>query len=912
MSKAMPKILLLDSNALIHRSYHALPPLTSPKGEQVNAVFGFASSLLKAIKDEKPDYVIACFDVGGDRGTFRSELYPEYKAHRQASDESLYSQIPRVKEIVEVLNIPLFAQAGFEADDLIGSLAQIAKKKGLQTVIVTGDNDALQLVGDSVSVYSLRRGVTDTLTYNRAAVKEKMGVFPEQVVDYKALAGDSSDNIPGAPGIGPKTAVDLLNKYENLGGVYQHLDELKDRTKQILTDNKKLVYLSQELATIKKDIDIDLDLKAADVANFDFSKVVTLFHELDFKSLLAKLPQSTSGTQSSLFDSPDQKKIEEKIIPQLPYEAVTTKERWAELKSLLLKQEKLVIDTETVDFDQELIGVGFAWPARHSSAQAVAGEGSNTQAFYLPVTPAYSEGLPLDEVRADLNEILGDPDRKVIGHNIKYDLHALRLAGINAKNVWFDTMIASQLVHSQLFSHGLDALAFSELGFKKIPTVQLLGKKTNKMTTIPLEDLAAYCCEDVLITWRLFEKLYPETQEKDAKRVFYEIEMPLLPVLVKMEARGITLDAPYLEKLGVKLKAELKKIEASVIKAAGREFNIASPAQLQKILFEKLNLPVIGIKKTLSGYSTDADSLSKLKGKHPIIDDIISYREMAKLMNTYVETLPAQIDKESRLHTSYMQLGAATGRLASTNPNLQNIPIKTELGNEVRRAFVAPKGKILLAADYSQIELRILAHLSEDPDLIAAFHKGDDFHAAVAEQLKVTRRAAKAINFGIIYGLGANALANDLGITNIEAKEFIDVYFRTFPGVAAFIEKMKRQARDQGFVSTLFGRKRYLPDIHSPNMMMRSGAERMAVNMPCQGTVADMMKLAMVEINRQLPDAAMLLQIHDELLFEVEIDGAKTLAAKIKEIMNGVVELKVPLIVEVKTGPNWAELQPLK
>ncbi|HSX41797.1 MAG TPA: DNA polymerase I [Candidatus Saccharimonadales bacterium] len=898
MSKAMPKILLLDSNALIHRSYHALPPLTSPKGEQVNAVFGFASSLLKAIKDEKPDYVVACFDVGGDRGTFRSEMYPEYKAHRKESDESLYSQIPRVKEIVEVLNIPLFAQQGFEADDLIGSLAQIAKKKGLQTVIVTGDNDALQLVGDSVTVYSLRRGVTDTLTYNRNAVKEKLGIYPEQVVDYKALAGDSSDNIPGAPGIGPKTAVDWLNKYENLDGVYAHLDELKDRPKQILADNKELVYLSQKLATIKKDIDIDLDLKAADVSNFDFAKVVTLFHELDFKSLLAKLPQNTNGSQASLFDSPDQKNLEEKIVPQLPFEAVTTKERWLQLKTLLLEQEKLVIDTETVDFDQELIGVGIAW-------------GPN-DAAYLPVTPAYSEGLPLDDVRADLNEILGDPDRKIIGHNIKFDIHALNMAGISVKNVWFDTMIASQLVHSQLFSHGLDALAFSELGFKKIPTVQLLGKKSNKMTSIPLQDLAAYCCEDVLITWRLFEKLYPETQEKDAKRVFYEIEMPLLPVLVKMEARGIELDGPYLEKLGVKLKAELKKIEARVIKAAGQEFNIASPAQLQKILFEKLNLPVIGIKKTLSGYSTDADSLGKLKGKHPIVDDVIQYREMAKLLNTYVETLPKQVDKNSRLHTSYMQLGAATGRLASTNPNLQNIPIKTELGNEVRRAFVAPKGKVLLGADYSQIELRILAHLSEDPDLIAAFHKGDDFHAAVAEQLKVDRRAAKAINFGIIYGLGPNALANDLGITNIEAKEFIDVYFKNFPGVASFIEKMKRQAREQGFVSTMFGRKRYLPDIHSPNMMMRSGAERMAVNMPCQGTVADLMKLAMVEIDRQLPEALMLLQIHDELLFEVDSPGVEALASKIQEIMNGVVELKVPLLVDVKAGPNWADMTEIK
>lgn len=898
MSRA-PKILLLDANALIHRSYHALPPLTSPKGEQVNAVYGFANALLKAIKDEKPDYAVACFDVGGDRSTFRSELYPEYKAHRGASDEALYSQIPRVREIVEVLNIPLFAQKGFEADDLIGSLATKAKKDGLQAVIVTGDNDALQLVNDSTAVYSLRRGVTDTLTYHRNEVKEKIGVYPEQIIDYKALAGDSSDNIPGAPGIGPKTAVDLLEKYQTLDEIYEHLSELKERTKQILSDNKEQVYLSQKLATIKCDLDIDLDLKAADVTNFDFSKVVSLFHELDFKSLLSKLPQASNQKQASLFEVDKAKNAEEKITPQLPFEAVTTKERWAELKQLLLKQSQLVVDTETVTFDADLIGVAFAWSA--------------DEAAYLPLTPAYPEGLPLEEVRADLQEILGSLECKVIGHNFKYDLAALRRAGIDVKNIWFDTMLASQLVHSQLFSHGLDALAFSELGFKKIPTTQLLGgKKTGLMTEVPLETLAAYACEDVLITWRLFEKLYPETQDKDVKRVLYELEMPLLSVLEKMEARGIKIDTVYLEKLGERLKGELQKTEKAAYQAAGAEFNISSPSQLQKVLFEQLNLPVVGVKKIKSGYSTDADTLSKLRGKHPAIEKILQYREVAKLLNTYVETLPKLADTTGRVHTSYMQIGAATGRLASTNPNLQNIPIRTELGNEVRRAFIAEKGKVLISADYSQIELRILAHLSEDKDLIAAFHKGDDFHAAVAEEMGVDRRAAKAINFGIIFGLGPTALGNDLGIPTAEAKAFIERYFTTFPGVPKFIQAMHRQASELGFTQTMFGRKRYLPDIHSPNMMLKSAAERMAVNMPIQGTEADMMKLAMVEIDRQLPSLGMLLQIHDALVFEVPEAEVKKLAPQIQEIMCGVVELKVPVLVDVKAGENWADLEPLR
>lgn len=906
MSRA-PKILLLDSNALIHRSYHALPPLTTPKGEQVNAVFGFANALLKAIKDEKPDYVVACFDIGKD--TFRNEIYGGYKAHRQETDEALTLQIPRVRQIVEVLNIPLFAQKGVEADDLVGSLTKIAAKKGIQSVIVTGDNDALQLVNDSTSVYSLRRGVTDTLTYHRATVYEKMGVYPEQIVDYKALAGDSSDNIPGAPGIGPKTASDLLNKYHDLDTIYKHLDDLKERTGQILASNKEQVYMSQKLAQIKVDLDIDLDLEAADIANFDFSKVVTLFHELDFKSLLTKLPQSTSGVQGELFSSTRTTKSE-KVEPTLPFEAITTLERWDELQPQLLKKDKLVIDTETVNVDGELIGIAFAWPARHRSAQAVAGEGDN-EAAYLPLAPAYPGGLPIEKVRDSVQAVLGS-DIKKIGHNIKYDLRALAEAGFETKNVWFDTMLASQLVNTSLYSHGLDALAFSELGFKKIPTSQLLtgGKKDGVMTEAPVEDLAAYACEDVIVTWRLFDKLWPHLEEKSLKRIFYEIEMPLLPILAEMERTGIKLDGPYLEKLGLKLRSELEKIEKEALKLAGRDFNIASPSQLQEVLFTDLKLPIVGIKKIKSGYSTDADSLSKLKGAHPIISKILEYRELAKLLNTYVDTLPKQTDEHGRLHTSFLQIGAATGRMASTEPNLQNIPIRTDLGNEVRRAFVADKNKVLLGADYSQAELRVLAHLSEDPGLIEAFHKAEDFHAAVAAQLGVERYAAKAINFGIIYGLGANALANDLKISPTEARDFIDKYFQKFPGVRKFIDAKKRQAAELGYVETLFGRRRYLPDIHAPNMMLRSAAERMAVNMPCQGTVADLMKMAMIAVAKDLPKSAkMLLQIHDELLFEVDKGAEQEVTNFVKQTMSDIYELKVPLIADVHTGLNWAELK---
>lgn len=893
MSKGLPKILLIDSNALIHRSFHALPPLTTAKGEQVNAVYGFANTLLKAIKDEKPDYVVACFDAG--RETFRNEIYKDYKAHRKETDEALSLQIPRVKQIVECLNIPLFAQKGVEADDLIGSLSKIATKQGLQTVIVTGDKDAFQLVNDSVTVYSLKRGVTDTLTYDRAGVKEKMGVFPEQVVDFKALSGDASDGIPGAPGIGPKTTVDLLAKYHDLEGVYQHLDELKERTARILTDNKELVMISQKLAQIKNDLDIDLKLSDADVSNFDFSKVIELFHELDFRSLLAKLPNHQPTTQAELF-STKKERAETRQEPTLPYELVRDKEHFEQITETLMRQRVLTIDTETVDLGGELIGIAYAW--------------SENDSTYLPLQP-HPQGLPLADVKDLIDRVLLNPEIKKIGHNLKYDLLALDRSGIKVEGVWFDTMIASQLINSQLFSHRLDDLAYSELSIKKIPTTQLLnGDKSGVMTDASAEDLAAYACEDVLVTHRLYLKFAPDMEETSIKRIFYDIEMPLLPVLVKMEQFGIKLNSKYLQTLGVKLKEKLQEIERSIVKSAGKEFNVASPAQLQQVLFTDLKLSVVGIKKIKSGYSTDAETLGKLQGKHPIVPLVLEYREIAKLLSTYIDTLPTEADANGRIHTSFQQIGAATGRMASNNPNLQNIPIRTELGNQVRQAFVADKDRVLLGADYSQAELRVMAHLSEDPSLIEAFHQKSDFHAEVAKKLSVTRREAKAINFGIIYGLGSNALANDIGTSTEVAKQFIDRYFATFPGVARFIEQMKQQAKRDGYVSTVFGRRRYLPDIHSPNMGSRAAAERMAVNHPAQGTVADLVKMSMIQINKSLFDGAnMLLQIHDELLFEVDKDKVEQLSELVRSEMSSIAELKVPLIVDIKTGPNWGDLQ---
>lgn len=889
MANRLPKLLLLDTNAIIHRSFHALPPLTSPKGELVNAVYGFTATLLKAIHDVTPDYVIACFDASKD--TFRNQLYPEYKAHRKETDQALYLQIPRVKQIIETLEIPLYAQVGLEADDLIGSVANKLKKDGMEIYIVTGDNDALQLVDERVKVYSLRRGVSDTLTYDDAAVRDKLGIWPKQVVDYKALAGDASDNIPGAPGVGPKTAVELLTEYESLDGVYAALDQLKPRLSQILSENRDQVFLSKQLAKIKDDVEIEIDLEAAKVENFNFDNVLALFNELDFKSLLTKLPKGTKESQSSLFA---QVGDEAKIKPTLPYSIARTAKEVEQICEKLQKCEQIAVDTETVDVEGELIGISLAW--------------SETDAVYIPIEP-YEGALKLEEVTNILNSVLGNKNIKKIGHNIKFDRNKLVSAGLRLEGIYFDTMIASQLVNSQLFSHRLDDLALSTLGFKKIPTSQLLSSGRRRMTEVGLEELGSYACEDALVTFRLFKKLWPELEDRRLKEVFYQIEMPLIEVLSQMELRGIYVDGQYLNEFAQELQEKIKSLTAEIHKLSGREFNIASPLQLQQVLFGELKLPATGIKKTKNGYSTDIETLQKLEDAHPVIRAVMEYREMSKLLSTYVETLPKLLDGSGRVHTTFAQIGAATGRLSSNNPNLQNIPIRTELGTKVRRAFAASSGKTLLGGDYSQAELRVLAHLSEDPGLIAAFNQQADFHGAVAHQLGVDRRSAKAINFGIIYGLGAQALGRDLGISTDEAKQFIQKYFAKFPGVLHYIEKMRRTAREQGFVETVFGRRRYLPDIHSPNMMLRSAAERMAVNMPCQGTVADMAKKAMTLLNDELADDEwLILQIHDELLLEVPIERADEVGQRVKKVMESVIELKVPVIVDIKSGKNWAEL----
>jgi len=888
MPKGSAKILLFDANALIHRAFHAVPPLTSPKGELVNAVYGFANTLLKAIKDEAPTYAVVCFDKG--RRTFRHEIFAEYKAKRKETDESLALQIPRTKELSLALNIPLYEKAGLEADDLIGSLAAEAKKRNLQVVIVTGDGDAFQLSDETTKVYKLQQGLRETVLFGPAQIKQKLGVSPQQVVDYKALSGDSSDNIPGVPGVGPKTAVSLLEKYGSLEQIYAHLDEVPEKVRSKLERFRELAFVSRRLATIKTDAKIELDLEAARVANFDFRSAVAFFHELGFKSLISKIP-AADGHEPVKSASVEPKKAWSSIT-------VTDEKSLSQLAKRITEAEKIVVDTETVALNDKLIGLAIY-------------DGHN--AYYVPSQP-HPQGLDSALIKKYLARPLAAQRPRKIGHNLKYDLKTLIDAGFELGGVYFDTMLASTLVNTQLFSARLDDLAEAELNHKMIPLTELMGEKKNKpLTSAPLEKLAEYACEDAAITWRLFEKFAPEVEERQLKKVFYEIEMPVLPVLEKMERVGIKVNLTQLKRLESKLATAQKRIEAQIYQLAGEPFNINSPAQLQEVLFKKLKLPLTGIRRTQSGHSTDADALGKLASKHPIAELLLEWREISKIKNTYVDTLPQLTDRDGRLHTSFQQLGAATGRLSSSNPNLQNIPTRTELGREVRRSFIAEKGKQLLSADYSQAELRVVAHLSQDEKLIESFERGEDIHQTVSSILNVNRRLAKAINFGIIYGLGPKALAADLGISTEEARDYINQYLYNFPKVAAYMERAKAEARELGYVSSVFGRRRYLPDIHSPNQMLRSAAERMAVNMPAQGTVADIVKLAMVEVDKILPktEAVMLLQIHDELLFEIDKPLVGEMAQKLARVMRSVAQLRVPMEVSLSAGDNWAELSPL-
>ncbi|MFH0853687.1 MAG: DNA polymerase I [bacterium] len=926
MTKKRKTFVVLDGNALIHRSFHALPPLTTKDGRMVNAVYGFTAVLLKVFKELKPDYWAVAFDVAGP--TFRHKEYKEYKATRVKAPQELYDQIPIVKKVAESFNIPVFEKPGFEADDLIGTI--VDKKTDAEKIIITGDGDALQLISDDIRVYKIQRGITDTLLYDKALVKQKYGLTVNQLIDYKALRGDPSDNIPGVKGIGEKTAVALLQIFGSLDNIYQALEkndprlkDVKERIQDLLTEYKKDAYLSQKLGRIVTDVPIKFDLEKCAIVNYDRAQVTRLFQDLEFGSLLNRLPDIKRSEDVEEKKTKNQSVFELTRAEPRPKRKTSAEYRLIDNDQDLLDMVKkmsgigeLAIDTETTDLDPfraKLVGISLCWKAG--------------EAYYLPLLA--KPELKKSPAFEKLTMILADTGVKKIGHNIKFDLSMLEREGIELRPLYFDTMMAAYLLNPGVRQYSLNAQAFTELGYEMQPIDELIGpkgKKQKTMAEVPIEEVSWYAAEDADYTFRLKAKLEPKLAKQGVEGLFHEIEMPLIRVLTDMEKQGVKIDSEFLKRMGKEVGEDISQLEKEIHKLAGEEFNVQSPKQLKEILFDKLRINIQGVGKTKTGLSTAAAELDKLKDRHPIIPLIIQHRELAKLKNTYLDALPELVNPETgRVHTSFNQTIAATGRLSSTNPNLQNIPIRTKIGNEIRKAFIAERGCRLVSVDYSQIELRVIASMADDPKMIATFKRGEDIHATTASAIhdvpldkvdKNLRRLAKEVNFGVIYGLGSVGLAQRQGISRAEAKDFIDKYFKTYVKVKEWIERTKKYAKETGYVETLYGRRRYLPEINSPNHMLQAQAERFAVNMPIQGTAADLMKVAMLEVAKELPakfpKARMLLQVHDELVIEAPTEQAEEVGQLVQELMVKVSKLRVPVEAAVEIGLNWGSLKEIE
>lgn len=928
MSKTKPKLIIIDGNALIHRSFHALPPtLRTKSGQLVNAVYGFTSFLLKAMNEFHPEYVVLTLDKKGP--TFRHEAYEDYKAKRVKAPDELYEQIPYVKKVATAFNIPIFDLDGFEADDLIGTICEQTKKhKNLENIIITGDLDTLQLIDDKTKVYTMSRGLSDSVLYGVEQVKERYNLSPEQIIDYKALRGDVSDNIPGVKGIGEKTASDLLVEFKDLDGVYEAAEKnnpkIKPRISELLKANKAKAYMSQELATINLQAPIKFSLDDVKFSSFRLENVMSLFSELEFRSLLNKVkevrdtlnkahggraeaePEITSPRTGEKEEKNESTKFA-RNSKKFHYQLVDDAEKFAVFLKKLKTRKDFTFDTETSGLDPltaELLGISFSWK-----------EG---EAYFI---------LNDEKRLAALKPILENAKIKKYGHNLKFDWRVLKNQGVDVKGLTFDTMIASYLLNPSSRQHSLDSLVFTELGFEKISKADLAGSQPTQLTldfkTLEAEKLSLYSCEDADFTNRLVAILAKRLREEKLEELFQKIEMPLITVLGTMENNGIKMETAPLEELSAEAEVRLKKLEKEIYKLAGKKFNINSTKQLKEILFEKLEIPTDNLKKTKTGFSTAEDELIKLRDLHPIIPFIQDYRELNKLQTTYLSALPLMINpKTKRIHTSFNQTITATGRLSSTEPNLQNIPTRTAEGQKIRNAFVAAAGYDLVSFDYSQIELRLAAHISGDKKMIAAFNGGEDIHRATAAEInevspeevtKQMRREAKATNFGIIYGQGPHGLSQAAGISYARANEFIKKYFAAYPSIKRMMDSSIEEARKKGYAITLFGRKRSLPEITSSIPAVRRGAERMAINTPLQGTAADLIKMAMIEIAKLLEgkedEIKMLLQVHDELIFEIKKDKLEIYRPQIKKIMESGLKLRVPIMVEENTGKNWGELK---
>jgi DNA polymerase I len=909
MNTSTPLLVLFDGNALIHRAYHALPPLTNSKtGEMLNAAYGFVSMLLKVVNELKPTCYAVTFDKKAP--TFRHHLFQAYKAQRPAAPDDLVNQFERVREIVRAFNIPIFEMDGFEADDLLGTLSQQASEQNIDTIIVTGDADTMQLVSPKIKVLypKPQKTFSDTMLYDESAVVQKYGVKPEQIADLKALKGDPSDNIPGVPGIGEKTAVALLQKYPSVEYIYAHIGEITPpKLQEKLRNNEAIAIQSRQLTTIVKDAPVRLEIDRCQITHFDRKPVAELFRELEFFSLLNKLPEAGEDTSPNVTSATSTVQPTACNIVNI----VTVLET---LVNHLKSAESFSFDTETTSEDPmtaQLVGISFS---------TTAGE-----ADYIPAGHDARLGeekqLPLKEIVRQIKPVMEDAKIPKLTQNGKFDMTVLAQLGISVNNLAFDTMIAAYLLNEK--SLGLKALAFGKLGIEMTPITELIGKgsKQKSMSQIEISKVAEYCGADADIVGRLAGIFRPELEKEGLWELFTGVEMPLVPILFKMEQYGVLLDTDLLHQLSRQLGEQLRELEVKVYTEAKHQFNINSPQQLSTVLFDEIGLPKA--RKTAGGYSTDASVLEELRPMHPIIGFILDYRQLTKLKSTYIDSLPELINpKTGRIHTNFNQTRTSTGRLSSNDPNLQNIPVRGDLGKQIRRAFIAPPGTLLIAGDYSQIDLRALAHLSRDESLLAAFRNDEDIHAATAAQLfgvepaKVTadmRRLAKTVNFGIIYGMSEYGLEQATELSREDAGKFIDAYFEKRPQVKNYLEETKKQVRLKGYVQTLLGRRRYVPEIHSPNRIIREAAERMAINMPVQGTSADIIKVAMVRLHKEIREqnlqSKMLLQVHDELIFEVPENEIDRMSSLVKEVMTTAVKLDVPLKVDLKSGRNWGEME---
>jgi len=886
--------VIIDGNAIIHRAYHALPPLTAKDGTIVNAVFGFSSMLLKALNDFTPTHIAVCFDLA--EKTFRDEIYAEYKATREKSDQELYDQIPLVHNVVETFNIPIYTKAGFEADDVIGTIAHKQKKsakKDTKIIIITGDKDLLQLVdGDKVEVYLLRKGMSDFVLYNEEKVQETYGFAPDYMADYKALMGDPSDNIPGVRGVGKKTAARLIQQFETTESLYRSIKNNREEFEktykkgitQKLVDGKKDAALSKELATIVVDVPgVTFSLSDCVTHEFDPEKVKKLFQTFEFFSLIKRIPGVTLA--------PKKEKALKKKEKKQQYRVVKTKEEFMLFFSDI-QNETAFVCKEILDgtdvFTATLLGFVFA----------------TTEQVYFVDMLARSQ-----KEQTQVHSIFLDTKKTLIGHDTKQCIKACLVAGIEIKNTFFDTMIASYVINESTRSHDLKSIVFRELGVE-LPT----GSDQQTLFGVDPKIIA----NEVAHNSALHKTYAKELKKQKLEQLFYDIEMPLILVLAQMECAGVAVDTKKLGGLSKEVHAKIKTLTRKIHTLSGVEFNIASSMQLREVLFDTLGLPTKGIKKGKTGYSTAASELEKLHGTHKVIPLIEEYREVVKLQNTYIDVLPTLVHKDTgRIHTTFNQAVTATGRLSSSDPNLQNIPIRTVMGKRIRDAFVAKRGYTLIAADYSQFELRIVASLAKDKNLIDIFTKGEDVHKATAaaingvplkEVTKEMRRAAKEVNFGVLYGMGSYGLATRAGIPVWQAKAFIDSYFSSFKGVKKWIDKTIGFAREHGYVETMFGRRRQVPELLSGNMQLKNAGERVAVNMPIQGTQADIIKLAMKCVQDKFasdPNITMILQVHDELVFEVKAGEAKKYTKQIQQCMEEVVDLLVPVVVDLGISKTW-------